>query len=71
MSYQDYITSDPNIRGGRPCLRGSRITVAEVLELLASGMTENEILEDFPTLTREHLNGCLAFAAAQERQAND
>ena len=67
MNYQDYITIDPNKRGGKPCVRGLRITVYEVLEYLASDMTEDEILADFPDLTREDLKACIAFAADRER----
>ncbi len=68
MNYQDYITIDPNKRGGKPCVRGLRITVYEVLEYLASNMTEAEILDDFPDLTREDLKACIAFAADRERK---
>ena len=68
MDYCDYITIDPNKRGGKPCVRGLRITVYEVLEYLASDMTEAEILEDFPDLTREDLKACIAFAADRERR---
>jgi uncharacterized protein (DUF433 family) len=68
MNYQDYITIDPNKRGGKPCVRELRITVYEVLEYLASGMTEEEILSDFPDLTSEDLKACIAFAADRERQ---
>ena len=68
MNYQDYITIDPNKRGGKPCVRGLRITVYEVLEYLASDMTEADILDDFPDLTREDLKACIAFAADRERR---
>ena len=68
MNYQDYITIDPNKRGGKPCVRGLRITVYEVLEYLASEMTEAEILADFPDLTAEDLKACIAFAADRERR---
>jgi len=68
MNYRDYITIDPNKRGGKPCVRGLRITVYEVLEYLASEMTEAQILEDFPDLTREDLKACIAFAADRERR---
>lgn len=61
MNYQDYITIDPNKRGGKPCIRGLRITVYEVLEYLASDMTEEQILEDFPDLTREDLKACITL----------
>jgi uncharacterized protein (DUF433 family) len=68
MNYQDYITIEPNKRGGKPCVRGLRITVYEVLEYLASDMTEEEILDDFPDLTRKDLKACIAFAADRERK---
>ena len=68
MNYKDYITIDPNKRGGKPCVRGLRITVYEVLEYLASDMTEAQILDDFPDLTREDLKACIAFAADRERR---
>jgi uncharacterized protein (DUF433 family) len=68
MDYRDYITIDPDMRGGKPCIRGMRITVQDVLEYLASGMTEEEILDDFPDLTREDIKACLAFAADRERK---
>lgn len=68
MNYQDYITIEPGKRGGKPCIRGMRITVYDVLDYLASGMTEDEILDDFPDLTREDIKACLAFAADRERR---
>jgi uncharacterized protein (DUF433 family) len=68
MSYKDRITIDPNKRGGKPCVRGLRITVYEVLDYLASEMTEAEILDDFPDLAHEDLKACIAFAADRERQ---
>ena len=68
MPYQDRITLDPAKRGGKPCIRGLRITVYDVLEYLASGMSEDEILKDFPDLTREDILACLAFAADRERK---
>ena len=68
MNYRDYITIEPNKRGGKPCVRGLRITVYEVLKYLASEMTEAEILDDFPDLTREDLKACIAFAADRERR---
>ncbi len=68
MKYQDYITIDPTKRGGKPCVRGLRITVYEVLEYLASDMTEEQILHDFPDLTRVDLKACIAFAADRERK---
>jgi uncharacterized protein (DUF433 family) len=68
MNYQDYITIEPGKRGGKPCIRGMRITVYDVLDYLAAGMTEEEILDDFPDLTREDIKACLAFAADCERR---
>ncbi len=68
MDYQRLITIEPGKRGGKPCIRGMRITVYDVLEYLASGMTEDEILIDFPDLTREDIRACLAFAADRERK---
>ncbi len=68
MDYRTYITIEPNKRGGKPCVRGLRITVYEVLEYLASEMTEAEILEDFPDLTRADLKACIAYAADRERR---
>ncbi len=68
MNYQDRITIEAGKRGGKPCIRGLRITVYEVLEYLASGMSEDEILQDFPDLTREDIRACLAFAADRERK---
>ena len=68
MDYREYITIEPNKRGGKPCVRGLRITVYELLEYLASEMTEEEILEDFPDLTKEDLKACIAFAADRERR---
>jgi len=68
MDYRDYITIEPDKRSGKPCIRGMRMTVQDVLEYLASGMTEQEILDDFPDLTREDIKACLAFAADRERK---
>ena len=68
MDYQKLITIEPGKRGGKPCIRGLRITVSDVLDYLASGMTEDEVLRDFPDLTREDIRACLAFAADRERR---
>ena len=68
MSYQDRLTIDPAKRGGKPCIRGLRITVYDVLEYLASGMSEADILNDFPDLTRDDIRACLEFAADRERK---
>ncbi len=65
--YTTIITIEPGKRGGKPCIRGLRITVYDILEYLASGMTEDEILSDFPDLTHEDIKACLAFAADRER----
>jgi len=67
MQYRDIITIEPGKRGGKPCIRGMRITVYDVLEYLASGMTQQELLNDFPYLTREDILACLSFAAQRER----
>ena len=64
MDHLDRITLEPEKRGGKPCIRGLRITVYDVLEYLASGMTEAEILEDFPDLEREDIRAALAFAGS-------
>lgn len=68
MDYRDRITIDPGKRSGKPCIRGLRITVQDVLEYLAAGMTEREILADFPDLQAEDIRACLAYAADRERQ---
>ena len=67
MQYKNIITIEPGKRGGKPCIRGLRITVYDVLEYLASGMTQDEILKDFPYLTKEDILACLGFAAQRER----
>jgi uncharacterized protein (DUF433 family) len=69
MSYADIITMEPGKRGGKPCIRGLRITVYDVLEYLASGMTHEDILRDFPYLTEQDIRACLAFAADRERKS--
>jgi uncharacterized protein (DUF433 family) len=68
MSYKDIITIEPGKRNGKPCIRGLRITVSDVLEYFASGMTAKEITEDFPDLTLEDIQACLEFAADRERK---
>ncbi len=67
MNFKDIITIEPGKRGGKPCIRGMRITVYDVLEYLASGMSQQEILDDFPYLTKEDILACLGFAAERER----
>ena len=68
VDYTKYITIEPGKRGGKPCIRGLRITVSDVLDYLAGGMTEDQILHDFPDLTRDDIKACLAFAADRERK---
>jgi uncharacterized protein (DUF433 family) len=68
MDWRARITIEPGKRGGKPCIRGLRITVSDVLEYLASGMTEDQILQDFPDLTRDDIRAALAFAADRERK---
>ncbi len=68
MDYSQIITIEPDKRSGKPTIRGTRMTVTDVLEYLASGMTEAEILEEFPDLTAEDIHACLSFAADRERR---
>mgnify|MGYP001615333158 CR=1 FL=1 len=68
MDYKHLITVEPGKRGGKPCIRGLRITVYDVLEYLAADMSVDQILADFPDLTREDIHACLAFAADRERR---
>ena len=68
MEFSQIITMEPGKRGGKPCIRGLRVTVYDVLEYLASGMTHAQILQDFPYLTEEDIRACLAFAADRERK---
>ena len=68
MDYRDIITIEPGKRSGKPCIRGMRITVQDILEYLAGGMSEDEVLSDFPELTRDDIRACLAFAADRERK---
>lgn len=68
MDYSKIITIEPGKRSGKPCIRGMRITVQDILEYLAGGMSEDEILRDFSELTREDIKACLAFAADRERK---
>lgn len=68
MDYREIITVEPGKRSGKPCIRGMRITVSDVLEYLASGMSEAEVLEEFPELTPEDIRACFAFAADRERK---
>jgi uncharacterized protein (DUF433 family) len=67
MDYHNFISINPNIRFGKPCIIGTRISVADVLGWLANGMTYEEIMDDFPQLNKEQILACLAFSAAKER----
>jgi uncharacterized protein (DUF433 family) len=68
MNFEERITILPGVRSGKPCIKGTRITVYDILEYLAGGMSEEQILKDFPSLTCEDIRACLAFAAARERR---
>jgi uncharacterized protein (DUF433 family) len=68
MTYLDRITIDPAVRSGKPCIRGLRITVYDILEYLASGMSQEEILADFPDLKADDIRAALVFAADRERR---
>jgi len=68
MDYSKIITIEPGKRSGKPCIRGLRISVQDILEYLAGGMTEDEILEDFSELTQADIKACLAFAGDRERK---
>ena len=68
INYREVITIEPGKRGGKPCIRGMRITVYDVLSYLAAGMSQNEILDDFPYLTREDILACLSYASEREQQ---
>lgn len=71
MGWEERITVNSAVRSGKPCIKGTRITVYDVLEYLAGGMTEDKILGDFPDLTREDIRAALAFAAARERRLSN
>jgi len=68
MDFQGHLVIDPQVRFGKPCIRGTRITVGDILSYLASGMSEAEILADFPQLTGDDIRACLAYAAERERR---
>ncbi len=68
MNYRECITIDPQVRSGKPCIRGTRITVADVFDYLAGGMTIPEVLDDFPDLTADDIRACFAFAADRDRR---
>lgn len=68
VDYKNIITTEPGKRSGQPCIRGMRITVYDVLEYLAGGMSVEEVLHDFPELTQEDIRACFAFAADHKRR---
>jgi uncharacterized protein (DUF433 family) len=68
MNWQDYISTSAGIRSGKPCIKGTRVTLSDVLEYLASGTDERAILADFPELRSEHIRAVLCFAAERERR---
>lgn len=70
MNYHDHITIDPLVRSGKPCVRGTRITVADIFDYLGGGMTVAEVLDDFPDLTAADIQACFAFAADRDRRLN-
>jgi uncharacterized protein (DUF433 family) len=71
MSREDRISVDPAVRSGKPCIKGTRITVYDVLEYMAGDMSESEILADFPNLSADDLKACLAFAAARGQRLSN
>jgi uncharacterized protein (DUF433 family) len=68
MDYRQFITIEPGKRGGKPCIRSMRITVSDVLGWLAAGMSNQEIIEDFPDITEDDIRACLSYAADRERR---
>ena len=66
IDYKDYITIEPGKRSGKPCIRGLRITVYDILNMLADGMTYDEIIDDYPKITKNDILACLSFAAEKE-----
>ena len=69
MDYRDYIEINPTIRFGKPCIKGTRISVYDVLSWLASGMTAEEVMADFPQLTKDQILACLSYSADKERKS--
>ena len=69
MDYRNYIEIDPQVRFGKPCIKGTRISVYDVLSWLSSGMTVEEIIADFPQLTKDQILACLGYSADKERKA--
>ncbi|HLK16353.1 MAG TPA: DUF433 domain-containing protein [Fimbriimonadaceae bacterium] len=70
MNYADLISQDPNVRSGKPCIRGMRVTVSDVLDHLANGLSHEQVIEEYPYVTEEDIRACLAFAADRERKLN-
>ena len=70
INYKDYITIESGKRSGKPCIRGLRITVFDILNMLADGMAFEEIIDDFPKLTKEDILACLAYAADREHKVS-
>ena len=70
MNYRERIAIDPAIRSGKPCIRGTRITVADIFDYLGGGMTVAEVLDDFPDLNADDIQACFAFAADRDRRLN-
>ena len=70
MDYRERISIDPEIRSGKPCITGTRITVADVFDYLGGGMSIAEVLEDFPDLKEEDIRACFAYAADRDRRLN-
>ncbi len=70
MNYRERIAIDPRVRSGKPCIRGTRITVSDVFDYLGGGMTISEVLEDFPDLNVEDIQACFAYAADRDRRLN-
>ena len=68
MNILERISVDPEVRFGKPCIRGTRITVGDILEYLGSGMSEEELLKQFPQLALEDISACLVYAAERERR---
>ena len=68
MDYRERISVSPDIRSGKPCVKGTRITVADILDYLGGGMSVKEVLEDFPDLTEEDIRACFAYAADRDRR---
>lgn len=70
MDYRERITIDPRIRSGKPCIRGTRITVGDIFDYLGGGMSVQQVLDDFPDLTADDIQACFAFAGERDRRLN-